>query len=400
MNSFYAILIALLVPVVALLWWFARRADQHKRLAIRTVTDALKAKDLPAAKRQQLQQQLAEAITQSGHSDTRAWWVPALVIALGGLFLYQKIGTPEATSAFVNPASTATSQTTTSDPSSAPPDMQTAVAALQKRIKNDPQNLDNWLLYGRSMMALKKYDEAVNAYEKARQLQPDNSWVLASLAEAKAFAAGHGNFRGEPEKLLQQALELDPDNQKALWLMGMNAFEKNQPEQAEKLWTHLLTLVDNPRVAEQLSAQIDRVRQQQGKPPLQNAASGQESNEAATTEAAAIPVRIDISPAMKAHLGDKPAVLYVYAKPTAGMPMPIAVVRGNASGFPVTVTLTDQNSLQPNRRLSGFDQVKVGARISFSGNAMPQPGDIEATETIVQTRGLKQPVELVLNKTR
>jgi len=394
MNSFYLVLLALLVPVTGLLWWLSRRADQHKRLAIVTLTKALKSPELSENQRQQLQQQLADAIVQAGHSDTRAWWVPALVIALGGLFLYQKTGSPEATSAFVNPATDARQ---TSAPTATPPDMQTAVAALKKRIQNDPENTQNWLLYGRGMMALKNYQEAVRAYRKARELEPDNSWILASLAEASAFAAGQGNFRGEPEQLLQRAVEIDPDNQKALWLMGMNAFEKGQPEQAEKLWTHLLTLVDNPRVAEQLRSQIDRVRQQQGKPPLEVPVQTDTTDNA---QASAIPLRIDISPAMKARLGKKPAVLYVYAKPTEGMPMPIAVVRGNASDFPVSLTLLDENSLQANRRLSQFDQVKVGARISFSGNAMPQAGDIESAETVVKTRGHKRPTELILNKTR
>ncbi len=398
MNNFFPVLLAVLVPVIALLWWFSRRADQHQRLAIATLTDQLKDPELSEEQRQNLQQRLAEAMLAASHSDSRIWWLPALVIALGGLYLYQKLGTPEATEHFVYAAGqpAAASQQT---PAQTPPSMEAAVAALKQRIEQDPQNTENWLLYGRSMMALKNYPEAVRAYEKALQLQPDNSWVLASLAEAKAFAAGKGTFRGEPEELLKKALALDPDNQKALWLQGMNAFEQGQPDKAEKLWTHLLTLVDNPRVAEQLSAQINLARQQQGKPPLAASAPPKAAQET-PAKPVNLPVTVDITEQQRASLKDRPAVLYVYAKPATGMPMPIAVVRANASQFPVTVTLNDANSLQPNRRLSQFEQVKVGARISFSGNAMPQPGDIESGEILVQPAKNTKPLSLLLNKTR
>ena len=400
MTSFYGTLIALMAVVLTLLWWFSRRADQHKQQAITQLTETLRQPDLSAEKRHKLQQKLAEAMLNAGHSDTRAWWVPAVVIIAGGFYLYHLTGMPEATDRFVYSANQNTRPQTRS--ANAVPDMQTALAALKKRIAANPENLDNWLLYGRSMMAMKDYTEAVRAYEQARQLQPDNAWVLASLAEAKAFAAGTGTFRGEPEKLLQRALELDPDNQKALWLMGMNAYEQGQPAVAEKLWTRLLALIDNPRVAEQLRKQINLVRQQQGKSALADTDSTpvKNGNTTAAGAPAAIPVRVDISPEMRAQLSNKPAVLYIYAKPAGGMPMPIAVVRSKASDLPLVVTLSDENSLQAARPLSGFDKVIIGARISFSGNAMPQAGDIEADEKTVTTQGYKQAITLLLNKIR
>ncbi len=398
MTSFYGALIALMVVVLTLLWWFSRRADQHKQQAITQLTETLRQPGLSAEKRHGLQQKLAEAMLNAGHSDTRAWWVPAVIIVAGGFYLYHMTGMPGATDKFAYAAN----KNTRTETSSAVPDMQTALAALKKRIATDPENLDNWLLYGRSMMAMKDYTEAVRAYEQARQLQPDNAWVLASLAEAKAFAAGTGTFRGEPENLLKRALELDPDNQKALWLMGMNAYEQGQPAIAEKLWTRLLALIDNPRVAEQLRKQIDLVRQQQGKSALADTDSTpvKNGNTTAAGTPAAIPVRVDISPEMRAQLSNKPAVLYIYAKPAGGMPMPIAVVRSNASDLPIVTTLSDENSLQAARPLSGFDKVIIGARISFSGNAMPQAGDIEADEKTVTTQGHKQAISLLLNKIR
>lgn len=391
MNSFYLVLLVLLSVTIGFLWWQSRRADNHKRLAIRQLAKDLQTPDLPPRKRAELQQQLANAIVRAGKIDTRAWWVPALLITLGGLLLYQKIGTPSATDTFVYAAGSTSNRNISI--SSTPPDMEAAIAALKKRIEADPDNVDNHVLYGRAMMAMKNYTEAVSAYETARRLQPESAWVLASLAEAKAFAAGQGNFRGEPEALLSQALALDPDNQKALWLMGMNAFEQGKPELAEQLWTRLLARVENPRVAEQLKSQIALVRQQQDKPAEIQA-------DKATGKANVLAIQVGITPEMQSQLGNRPAVLYVYAKQVGGPPMPIAVARSNVSDFPRHVVLGDANSLRDNRPLSSFEQISIGARISFSGNAMPQPGDIESDEITIPITGQTEPVQLELNKIR
>ncbi len=389
MTSFYVTFIVILLLIPALLWILARRTNHHKHLAIKHITTALKEENLQDDQKSRLQQQLAAILLQDNSKKTPVWIVSAVIIILGSL-LYQRIGLPEAAAFFTYSANT--KSPASQQASGTVPDMQTALAILKNRLSSDPDNVDNWLLYGRSMMAMKDYAEAARAYEKARQLQPKNAWILASLAEAKAFAAGTGTFRGEPEQLLQQALNLDPNSQKALWLLGMNAYEKGETKKAEELWSRLLVLIEDPRVAEQLRTQLNMIRHQQ---------SGSTANENTNDgDTVAISLRVTITPEMKTHLSNKPAVLYVYAKPTTGMPMPIAVVRGNASDLPLTLVLSDANNLQPERKLSQFEQVKLGARISFSGTATPQTGDIESEEILITPDNHEKTVTLTLNKIR
>jgi cytochrome c-type biogenesis protein CcmH len=70
-------------------------------------------------------------------------------------------------------------------------------------------------------------------------------------------------------------------------------------------------------------------------------------------------------------------VLFVYAKAASGPPMPLAIQRMDAGKLPVAVTLTDGMGMLPSMKLSQFPQVVVGARVSKSGNAMPQSGDLQ-----------------------
>jgi cytochrome c-type biogenesis protein CcmH len=58
--------------------------------------------------------------------------------------------------------------------------------------------------------------------------------------------------------------------------------------------------------------------------------------------------------------------------------MPLAILRKQVKDLPLTFTLDDTLSMSPAARLSGASSVAVGARVSKSGSAMPQAGDLQA----------------------
>ena len=87
---------------------------------------------------------------------------------------------------------------------------------------------------------------------------------------------------------------------------------------------------------------------------------------------------MDLSPALRAKVTPEDAV-FVYARAAEGSRMPLALVRRQVKDLPLSFTLDDSLAMSPAARLSGASKVVVGARITKSGQAMSQPGDLEAT---------------------
>jgi cytochrome c-type biogenesis protein CcmH len=81
---------------------------------------------------------------------------------------------------------------------------------------------------------------------------------------------------------------------------------------------------------------------------------------------------------------DGAATLFVFARAANGPRVPLAVVRASASKLPMNFTLDDSQAMAPDMKLSRADAVRIEARISRSGNAMPQPGDLVGTSDVVK----------------
>ena len=212
------------------------------------------------------------------------------------------------------------------------------------------------------MVAMKRYDVATKAYEKANELQPNDAAILTEWAEAIAFRNNTGSFLGQPSELLAQAISLNPQHQKAMWLYGIVLYEQQQFAASETIWTELLALVDSPGVQSTLMKQINQARTEQGKEPLE---SGNNIN-----DNTAAPVLFNATVTAEGITNDLPsnATLFVFAKSTDGMPMPIAAQKITVPfTWPMSIPLDDSNSLQANRLLSQFETVKLSALISYTG---------------------------------
>jgi cytochrome c-type biogenesis protein CcmH len=111
---------------------------------------------------------------------------------------------------------------------------------------------------------------------------------------------------------------------------------------------------------------------------------------------ARITVKVALNPKFKDQVGPKDTV-FVFAKAAQGPPMPLAIMRLTASQLPASVTLTDGMGMVPNLTLSQFPQIVLGARISKSGNAMVQPGDLQ-TLSAAMTTAQTDPVQLTIDQ--
>ena len=255
------------------------------------------------------------------------------------------------------------------------PDLESAIKQLQQKLADNPDDVEGQILYGRSMMSLQNYEYAVEAYKKANQLDPNNAYILTELAEATAFKNNTGSFLGEPEQYLSQAIEIDPYQQKAMWLQGIVFYEKLEYSEAEAIWTDLIARVQSPNIKSTVLSQINQAREAQNKPTI-NVDSSISSTDAYF-------VVVNASEAVKTMTLNPTARLFIYAKQVNGPPMPIAATPlSQPFNWPMSVRLSDANSLNSGRKLSDFEQVEFSAKLSLSGSATPDIDDINSETKI------------------
>lgn len=115
--------------------------------------------------------------------------------------------------------------------SSGGPDIEALLARLTRRLQEQPDDASGWLMLAHSTASLGRYTESVKAYERAARLEPRNAQILADWADALAMAQDR-SARGEPTRLLDAALAIDPGNLKALVMSGSAALERGDRDAA------------------------------------------------------------------------------------------------------------------------------------------------------------------------
>jgi cytochrome c-type biogenesis protein CcmH len=118
-------------------------------------------------------------------------------------------------------------------------------------------------------------------------------------------------------------------------------------------------------------------------------------SETKATGGAVVRGTVSLSPAVSAKV-DQGDTVFIFARPAEGSRMPLALVRKQVKDLPVTFTLDDSMAMSPQAKLSNYPEVIVGARISKSGGATPQSGDIEGLSGKIRTGGA--PVKLVIDR--
>jgi cytochrome c-type biogenesis protein CcmH len=250
------------------------------------------------------------------------------------------------------------------------------VAGLAERLAREPDDVDGWRLLARSYVSMERYPDAVQALRRARGIVGDDPGVLLELAGAIARNQG-GNLGGQPTELLATALHKAPDNPRALYMAGQLAATQGDFNTALKHWRRLdsMTPADS-KVAPLIKEAIAEAQKAlSGEAPQ---TTPQAPVEAVTEPTAdiALSVHVALDPDL-ANQVDKTDTVFVYAQALSGPPMPLAVTRKQVSDLPLQVTLNDTMAMMPTMKLSKFKQVRIAARISKSGNAIPQSGDFQ-----------------------
>jgi cytochrome c-type biogenesis protein CcmH len=244
------------------------------------------------------------------------------------------------------------------------------VEGLAEKMKNNPDDAQGWLMLGRSYKFQQQYSKAVDAFANAYRLLGDQAEVMLLYADAIAYA-NDKNLAGKPAELIFKALALEPDNMNALWLGGMTKMQQGDAVAAIKLWKKLAALLppgsDSQKEIQDLLTKIESESPQS----MAKSEAAQQANAAGV----AINVQVSLAPELQksASSGD---TVFIYAQALSGPKMPLAIVRKKVFDLPLTVSLNDTMAMMPNMKLSNFQNVKLLARISKSGNAISQPGDL------------------------
>jgi cytochrome c-type biogenesis protein CcmH len=332
--------------------------------------------------RHDLERRVAEDVHQGTPMATMAPGKPWLATALGtfmvacAIALYVLLGHP----AGLDPARFAQDNP---QPTVTPEQIAGMVDKLARHLKEKPDDAEGWAMLARSCYALGRYDEAADAYSHLVKLMPPEAGMLADYADALAMSTNK-SLQGEPDKLITQALQLDPKNVKALALSGAASYERRDYAAAAAQWKKILALV--PPDSEMAGPLAKSIAEAQNRANPSNAAPPGEATAAPTTTAATssataaaqISGTVELDPALRAQAADSDTV-FIFARAVDGPRFPLAVLRKQVKDLPAAFALDDSMSMMPNAKLSGFPNVIVGARISKSGSATPSPGDLEGS---------------------
>jgi len=323
-------------------------------------------------------------LVRQGRKSGRSPGVFALTLAiafalpLSAAGLYLLVGTPAALNA-------------PSVEAAAPLTMQQALAELRTHLARQPDDVQGWMLLAQTSAMQHDAVAARDAYDHVLALDANNAEAMVGWAENDSISRSDHRIEGRALDLLKRAVQMHPDSQRGLWLLGISDFQRGDYANAAATWRLLQPQLEpGSTVAKAVAEQIAVADARSGGAPASAASS------APAAQGATLQVQVTLAPALKDKLraGD---VLFVYARAENGPPMPLAVARLDAGRLPASVALTDAMAMTPAMKLSSASRVFVGARISHSGQPIAQAGDLEGDAGVVAVTR-KAPVAITIDK--
>ncbi len=276
---------------------------------------------------------------------------------------------------------------------------------LASKLEKNPEDPNGWYILARSYIEMKRYAEGAKAYEELVKLVSDEAQLWANYADVFAMAHGKTLQGEEVTRLLEQALALDPNNITALALSGSAGMERGDYVVALTNWQKLYGLLHpGSQDALRFKASIQRARellaaQPGGKKKLAQLpfSEAPQQTVAAANPAAAITGKVTLSSALAGKASPTDTV-FILARAAQGPKIPLAVFRKQVKDLPMEFSLDDSMAMQPEMKLSGFDQVVVVARVSKSGTPTAQAGDLEGLTAAIRpgTKGLNIVIDSVV----
>lgn len=255
------------------------------------------------------------------------------------------------------------------------------VSRLARRLERSPEDLEGWLMLGRSYAALEQYPLAQRAYRRALRLTDGkNAEALLGLGESLMLQAD-GEMDDLSARLFEEALQVGPASEKALFFAAIAAQRRGDRALAIERFERMLALGPPQNIRAIIETQIATLS------ALPAAASGtvrpaapQGSPQAASADAR-VEVQVSVAPALAATVREG-AVMFVFVRRVGEQGPPLAAKR-LAARLPLAVSLSAADAMLPGVTFAPGETVEVSARVSADGTANPRSGDPSGRVTYV-----------------
>jgi cytochrome c-type biogenesis protein CcmH len=364
-------------------------ADQLAELDADLAAGTLSREQYDAA-RQEIERRVLVEAAPTGEAERAPSAKPArllaalagLAIPVAALLIYVLIGTPIA---MLPEAREGTGQ-----PQFTQEQIEGMVAKLAERLEKQPDDLEGWVMLGRSYTVLGRFEDSAKAYRRAAGLAPNDAQVLADFADALGMAQGR-KLTGEPEALIARAVKADPDNVKALALAGTVAFERGDYPAAIGHWERLLPKIpEGSPLRDSMQQGLEAARAR-----LAGGGAAPAAPVAKASASAVVEGRVTLTaPAGEAPRPDDP--VFVIARAADGPRVPVAVIKRQVKDLPFDFRLDDTTAMDPSRTLSSVGKVVVVARVARSQSPIPQAGDLESETRPADVGG--RPIQLTIDR--
>ena len=287
----------------------------------------------------------------------------ALLVPIGTALLYTKVGEPDALSP-ENPAVA---------------ELRAELIRIANRLERDPDDFEQWARLGMAYKAIEEFSSAAHALRRALYIDEQNPFIMVELAETLMFASQGARLPAESVNLLETAASLEPQNQKALWLLGIGAFQESNYQEALAWWQRLDRQLSDGSVRNSVREQMQRARVRLGDSAGASAElpPGHPSLEAdAPGLAPVFLVDVALDPAFETELAGSETV-FLIARAANGPRAPLAVQRVQVRDLPTTIALSDGDAMVDGLNLSNHTDIVLTARVSIGGTPEPQAGDLE-----------------------
>jgi cytochrome c-type biogenesis protein CcmH len=263
------------------------------------------------------------------------------------------------------------------------------VAKLAARLEAAPDDADGWALLARSYYALERFPQAIAAYGRAVKLRTDDANLYADYADALAMTRER-RFDAEVLALIGQALKVDPDHPKALLLAATAAAGRGDQRSATAYLEHLQRLLPPESHFAQVVGQRLAEARTQGD-------GGKSAPTARAASGASIAGRVELNKAIAGKAAPTDTV-FILARAPEGSRMPLAILKRQVKDLPAEFALSDEQAMSPAMKLSSFPEVVIVARVSKSGSAAPQSGDLLGTAPGIKlgTAGVRVVIDTVV----
>lgn len=290
------------------------------------------------------------------------------LVLIAGLFLlvpvltwltYQHVGTPEA----IDGDFGETGQ------------IRSALIDLARDLERDPDNSDNWTRMGMAYKDMQEYSSAEHALRRALFIDGDNPFIQVELAETLLYASGEPQLPPEGRALLERAVTSQPNNQKGLWLLGLDAFQSGRHEEAVDWFERLVAVLPAGDVRQTVQQHLDQARASAngtGRPRQPSPGRDQ------TATAVSMNISVRLDEALSEQVSGEEVVYVIVRGGDNGGP-PLAVRRLSAADLPTSIVIDDSDAMLEGSGLSEAGTIRVTARVSHSGQARAAAGDLEGS---------------------